>query len=739
MIFSRIHFATLLIAAAAASMPAAAQLASKPGAVVTTPHVRAELIAHAPDGVAPGSPVWVGLQITHQPEWHTYWKNAGDSGLPTEMTWTLPAGVSTGEIAWPVPEKIPVGNLANYGYENTVLLPVPLEVSTLYKPPMALGGSTPAMDIQLKASWLVCRKECIPEEGTFSLSLPLQGSTALHKAEFDAAQAAQPQPLAQAGAVEVDGHNLKVRLDGLPAAAQGKTLGFFPETPEVIRTAAVSGKDWTQSWQGGTWTATIPLADQRSASPTVMPVVVALAEADRQAGQPIAWRAESPVTGNWPTTAAPRAEVSPALQAALTANAANAARPAELPAPSSTTFMAALLGALIGGLLLNLMPCVFPILAIKVLGFARQAGNDSAHRRAGLAYTGGVMLSFLALGGAMLALRAAGAGLGWGFQLQSPGVVAALAALFTLIGLNLAGVFEFGRAAPSSICSAQARHPLANDFLSGVLAVVIASPCTAPFMGASLGFAISLPAAQALLLFAALGFGLALPYLAASFVPAVARLLPRPGPWMHTLRRLLAFPMFATVAWLVWVLGQQSGIDGAGTLLALLVCMAAIVWAFTLRGRTRIVIAAVMIAFTAVLTAAIGRNVLQVVEPARLASTDGTGQPQRWQPWSAERVAELSGAGQPVFIDFTAAWCVTCQYNKKSTLADAQVLADFDAKKVAMLRADWTRRDPAITAALTALGRSGVPVYVLQAPGKPPVVLTEILGKDEVRAAIAAL
>ncbi|MFH0132372.1 protein-disulfide reductase DsbD family protein [Variovorax sp. VaC1] len=740
MIFSRIHFATLLIATAATCMPAAAQLTPKAGAVVTTPHVRAELIAHAPDGVAPGSPVWVGLQITHQPEWHTYWKNAGDSGLPTEMTWTLPAGVSTGEIAWPVPEKIPVGSLANYGYENTVLLPVPLEVSTLYKPPVALAGGTPSMDIQLKASWLVCRKECIPEEGEFTLSLPLQGSTALHKADFDTAQAAQPQPLAKPGAIEVNGNNLQVRLEGLPAAAQGKTLAFFPETPEVIRTAAVSGKDWTQSWQGSTWTATLPLADQRSASPTVMPVVVALAPADRQAGQPVAWRAESPVTGNWP--AAPqRAEVSPALQAALTANAANAAaatQPTPNTTPSSTTFMAALLGALLGGLLLNLMPCVFPILAIKVLGFARQAGNASAHRKAGLAYTGGVMLSFLALGGAMLALRAAGAGLGWGFQLQSPGVVAALAALFTLIGLNLVGVFEFGRAAPSSLCSAQAKHPLANDFLSGVLAVVIASPCTAPFMGASLGFAIGLPAGQALLLFAALGFGLALPYLAASFVPAIARLLPKPGLWMHTLRRLLAFPMFATVAWLVWVLGQQSGIDGAGTLLALLVCMAAIVWALTLRGRTRVVIATVLIAFTALLTGAIGRNVLQVVEPAKLASANG-GSTQRWQPWSAERVAELSGAGQPVFIDFTAAWCVTCQYNKKSTLSDAEVLADFDAKKVAMLRADWTRRDPAITAALTTLGRSGVPVYVLQAPGKAPVVLTEILSKDEVRAALAAL
>ncbi|WP_354326450.1 protein-disulfide reductase DsbD family protein [Variovorax atrisoli] len=727
-------------------MPAVAQstseLASKPGAVVTTPHVRAELVAHAPDGVTPGAPVWVGLQIAHQPEWHTYWKNAGDSGLPTEMTWTLPAGVSTGEIAWPAPKKIPVGSLANYGYENTVLLPVPLEVSTLYKPPVALGG-TPAMDIQLKASWLVCRKECIPEEGTFTLSLPLQGSTALHKAEFDAALGAAPQPLARPGAVEVDGHSLKVRLEGLPAAAQGKTLEFFPETPEVIRTAAVSGKDWTQSWQGDTWTATVPLADQRSASPTVMPVVVTLPEADRQPGQPVAWRAEAPVSGAWPSAVASRAaEVSPALQAALAANAANAAatKAGDLPAPSTTTFMAALLGALLGGLLLNLMPCVFPILAIKVLGFARQAGNASAHRKAGLAYTGGVMLSFLALGGGMLALRAAGAGLGWGFQLQSPGVVAALAALFTLIGLNLAGVFEFGRAAPSSVCSAQAKHPLANDFLSGVLAVVIASPCSAPFMGASLGFAIGLPAAQALLLFAALGFGLALPYLVAGFVPAVAYLLPKPGPWMGTLRRLLAFPMFATVAWLVWVLGQQSGIDGAGTLLALLVCMAAIVWALTLRGRTRMVIAGVLIAFTAVLTAAIGRNVLQVVEPAKLASAatkDGVG--QRWQPWSAERVAQLSGEGRPVFIDFTAAWCVTCQYNKKSTLSDEKVLADFDAKKVAMLRADWTRRDPAITAALTALGRSGVPVYVLQAPGKPPVVLTEILGKDEVRAAIAAL
>ncbi|MDM0078208.1 protein-disulfide reductase DsbD family protein [Variovorax sp. J2P1-59] len=707
-------------------MPAAAQLSSRIGSVVTTPHVRAELMAHAPDGVSPGAPVWVGLQITHQPEWHTYWKNAGDSGLPTELAWSLPPGVSSGDIAWPVPRKIPIGNLANYGFEGTVLLPVPLTVAPDFKPPTSLTGAA-ELDVRLKASWLVCRKECIPEEGEFQLKLPLQGSTALHKAEFDAALAAQPAALPKPGEIAIAGDKLQIRLDGLPASARGKTLEFFPETPEVVHTAAVLGKDWTQSWQGDAWTATVPLAEQRSASPPVMPVVVALAEADRQAGQPIAWRAEAPVSGTWPTVAA-RAQVSPALQAALEANTA-----APPPSQPRGTFIAALVGALLGGLLLNLMPCVFPILAIKVLSFTRHAEDRRGHRMASMAYAGGVILSCLALGGAMLALRAAGAQLGWGFQLQSPAVVAVLAALFTLIGLNLAGVFEFGNVAPAALCGAQARHPVANDFLSGVLAVVIASPCTAPFMGASLGFAIGLPAAQALLMFAVLGLGLALPYLAAGFVPAVARLLPRPGAWMNTLRRLLAFPMFATVAWLVWVLGQQSGIDGAGALLGLLVCLSAIVWALTLRGRTRFVVTGLALATTAALAGAIGGNVLRPVEPVAAASGE------RWQPWSAARAKEIAAAGRPVFVDFTAAWCVTCQYNKRSTLADEAVLADFDAKNVAMLRADWTRRDPAITAALAELGRSGVPVYVLQAPGKAPVVLTEILGKDEVRAALAAL
>ena len=699
--------------------------------VVTTPEVRAELMAHAPQGVptgagadkARGQPVWVGLQLAHQPHWHTYWKNSGDSGLPTELQWTLPPGVLAGDIDWPVPKKIPIGNLANYGYEGTVLLPVPLTITPDFKPPV--GSDT--LDVRLKAAWLVCRQECIPQEGEFALRIPLRGSTALNGAVFDAALAARPRPvMGPVGGVRpdsqvrIDGDALAVSVQGLPVALRGKTLDFFPETPEVIATAAA----WTQAWNGGEWTARVPLSPQRANSPSVLPVVLA---ADGQG-----WRAELKVLGTWPAVAAP-ATVSPALEAALQANAANRAPPA--PPAASGSWLAALLGALVGGLILNLMPCVFPVLAIKVLGFTQHGSDRRAHRLAGLAYTAGVVLSFVALGALLLALRAAGESLGWGFQLQNPAVVAALAALFTVIGLNLAGVFEFGSVLPSSLASLQARHPVADSFLTGVLAVAVASPCTAPFMGASLGFAVGLPAAQALAVFAAIGLGLALPYLAASFLPAVARALPRPGAWMDTFRRLMAFPMFATVVWLVWVLGQQSGIDGAGALLALLVALSLVVWSLTLAGRARAVIASFSIASFVLLTLGIGQNVTKLAEPASSVAASAA----RWAPWAPGEVDKRLAAGQPVFVDFTAAWCVTCQYNKKTTLADAGLLAEFDAKKVQLLRADWTRRDPTITAALAQLGRNGVPVYVLYAAGKPPVVLSEILSVGEVRAALAGL
>ncbi len=713
--------ALLFIAACALFQGATAQINfnKKPAAstVITTDQVRAELLAFAPEGVQPGKPVWVGLQIAHQPEWHTYWKNSGDSGLPTLLEWQLPAGITAGDIAWPTPKKIPIGTLANYGYENTVLLPVPLTVAKSF------NGEQ--LDIKLKAAWLVCKKECIPQEGDFTLTIPARSSTALQGPVFQAAFDAAPKPLAAGGSqIEVSDNKgikaIKVALAGLPASLTGKDLAFFPETGSVIEPAA----QWTQNWQGNVWTAQIPLSGQRTESPAVMPVVVALGNAS--------YRIEVPVKGEWPKVAA-AVQLPPALDAALKANASSGAAPIQASA-TSLTFWAAIVGALIGGMILNLMPCVFPVLAIKVVSFVKFK-DQRTRVTTGLAYTAGVTLSFLALGALLLGLRAAGEQLGWGFQLQSPAVVAALAVLFTLIGLNLVGLFEFGNFLPSGVASLQAKNPTIDSFLSGVLATAIASPCTAPFMGASLGYAVGLPAVQALAIFAAIGLGMALPYLAASAIPAVANLLPRPGAWMVTFKQLMAFPMFATVVWLVWVLGQQSGIDGAGALLGLLLLLALIVWALTLKGTARSVIATFSIAACALFLWSTGQNITKIQEISSASVTPNGG----WQAWEPGRVEQLTSSGKSVFVDFTAAWCVTCQYNKKTTLANAAVLADFEAKKVTLLRADWTRRDPAVTAALAQLGRSGVPVYVIYKPGRAPVVLSEILSVEDVRAELAKL
>ena len=698
--------------------------------VVQTEQVRAELVVHAPDGAAPGKKVWLGLLLTHAPDWHTYWKNSGDSGQPTELQWTLPPGMSAGEVQWPTPRKFPIGPLANYGYNGAVLLPVPLTVDP------AFTGKD--IEVKLYAAWLACRKECIPEEGHFSLRLPVEGATAINGIAFDSALKAAPAPQAAGdSSVKPQAKTLQIDLAGLPAIWRGLPLEFFPEAPGLIE----PGSPWQQNWSGERWSASVPLSPYLSDNPTVLPLVVALAHPAGEGPGSAGVRLEVPVEGAWPAVAAVPAAVPDALTAALQANAAaQAAAPVTSSGPP-ISLLAALLGALIGGMILNLMPCVFPVLAIKVLAFAQHADDRAAHRASGLAYTAGVVLSFLALGGLLLGLRAAGEQLGWGFQLQSPAVVGSLAVLFTLIGLNLAGLFEFGSVLLSSVATLQAKSPTADAFLTGVLATAIASPCTAPFMGASLGLAIALPTWQALAVFGALGLGMAIPYLAASWWPAIARALPRPGAWMNTFRQLMAFPMFATVLWLLWVLGQQSGIDGAAALLMLLVAMALLIWAWALpTGRGRTVLASLSLAGLTWLAWTVGPNVTRM-QPANSANapvaTAHAG--LSWEPWSAEREAALVAEGRPVFVDFTAAWCVTCQYNKRTTLADPEVLADLAAKKVALLRADWTRRDPAVTAALATLGRNGVPVYALYRAGQPTLVLSEVLSVSDVRGALAGI
>jgi len=679
--------------------------------------------------------LWLGLLLQHQPHWHTYWKNPGDSGLPTQLQWTLPAGLTAGDIAWPAPRKIAIGTLANLGYEGEVLLPVPVTVDSRFQ----AGGLEPGALVQLNASWLVCREECIPQEGQFSLRIPVRGSTALHATRFAAAQAAAPTPLQGTLEARAQTDGLRVQVTGLPAAWVGKPLQALPETAELLHTPALPASTdalhndaaktgqlqaGQQGWSGSTWHALIPYSAQRSTAPQHVAWVLS--------ASPASVRADSVVTGTWPSTAAPAA-VPAALQAALDSNARGAAPAAAAPGGGWALMVA---GALLGGLLLNLMPCVFPVLAIKVLGFASQGGQSRASQRAqGLAYTAGVVLSFLALGLLLLALRAGGEQLGWGFQLQSPPVIAALAVLFTLLTLNLAGALHIGNLLPAGLAGVRLRHPVAEAFLSGVLAVAVASPCTAPFMGASLGYAITLPGVQSLVLFAALGMGLALPYLLASYAPALGRWLPRPGAWMETLRHFLAFPMAATVVWLVWVLGHLSGVDGAASLLLLLLTLCLLVWALRLQGRVRLVIAIVSVAAIALSTRALWQFGLYPDPSTQLVETPAKA--GGWQAWSEPAVQSAIQDGKPVFVDFTAAWCITCQVNKKTTLSNAQVEAAFAAKGVTLLRADWTRRDPAITRALQALGRSGVPVYVLYAPGKPPVVLTEILTPSEVLDALA--
>jgi thiol:disulfide interchange protein DsbD len=717
----------LALVSALFGAPVAAQTGA---AVVRTDQVRAELLAHAPEGVKPGKPLWLGLQIQHAKDWHTYWKNPGDSGLPTTLEWKLPAGVTAGDIAWPTPKKFPIGHLANYGYEGTLLLPVPFTVSPDFK-----GNE---LNIQLDAAWLVCRKECIPEEGSFTLRLPAGAATAANARAFDDAASRVPraQPTGDSHVAPSD-KALAVQVAGLPPDWVGQTLEFFPETAAVIE----PGAKWTQRWDGNTWRAEIPLSSQRAESPAVMPVVLArtgdMAHGENTLG---GLRLELPARGTWPALAALPGDggISPALQAALDANAARAATATTSAAGGGSTLSLglALLGALLGGLLLNLMPCVFPVLAIKVLAFAQHADDRRGHRLAGLAYTAGVVLSFVALGALLVTLRAAGEQIGWGFQLQNPAVVAALALLFTVIGLNLAGLFEFKQLAPGPLAALQLRHPAADAFLTGVLAVAVASPCTAPFMGASLGLAVGLPTAQALAVFAAMGMGLALPYLAASLWPAVARALPRPGAWMNTLRQFLAFPMLATVVWLLWVLGQQSGIDGVAALLAVMVMLALVLWAWGRQGRTRQVLGGLSLAGLAALSWAVAPQVTRVAPVDTLSAEAAVGD---WQPWSPARMAQWQAEGKPVFVDYTAAWCVTCQFNKKTVLADAGLLNDMRARGLVLARADWTRRDPAVTQALSALGRNGVPVYAIYRQGAAPVVMSELLSESEVRAALARL
>ncbi|KKW69189.1 hypothetical protein AAV94_01140 [Lampropedia cohaerens] len=748
--------ATALLASAG-SGPAAGEALD--GAVVVTPRVRAELVAHAPQGVVAGQSFQLGLLFEHAPGWHTYWRNPGDSGMATELHWQLPPGLQAEDIAWPVPMKLRIGELANYGYEQRVLLPVTVHVPPDWQPaaaaPARLFSTEPQqLQVRLEATWLVCKLECIPEQGSFVLDVPLQGSTSLFAQDFARASAAQPVVLDAAGSfAAAEGGRLRLRLRGLPPVLQGEQLEVFFEQPFVIEHGARAQAGWQQQWDGADWVADLPLSAQRAASPEKLALVITrLARSEsgnwdpltHDDARPRGWRVVVPVTAGWEQVAQDVAP-SPELLRALAQNQVNVASVQGAQAGWSWRHWLGLLAlALAGGALLNLMPCVFPVLAIKALGVARHGGSRAAQHCAALAYGGGVVLSFGVLGAAVLGLRAAGMQLGWGFQLQSPWFVAALALLFMLIGLALLGVFAIGWWLPAQLQGgAPARQsPLWQSFATGVLAVLVASPCTGPFMGAALGATLTLPAAAAMAVFVALGLGLALPFMLLVWFPPLLNRLPRPGAWMETFRNAMAFPMFATVAWLLWVLGQQIGINGMVAWMFALWAVAFALWLWSRRptgsaaGRLVWLLAVLVPLLIGAWAAQQFAQAAQAPAPAAQAVQAQQGS---WQPWSAQQQAEALRSGQPVFVDFTASWCITCQYNKMTTLSDPQVLAAFGAANVRLLRADWTRQNPAITAELQALGRTGVPTYALHVPGQSVQVLAEILDRDALLTQLRAL
>ncbi len=685
--------------------------------VVKTPHAEVELLA-ATTAVVPGQATRIGLSIKHAPHWHSYWKNPGDSGYPTKVVWHLPPGVRVSEFEWPAPKRLPTGPIVNFGYEGELLLPARLEVPAELKPGQRL-------EIRGKAEWLICKDVCIPEEGEVGLSLSVAaaGSSpapSAHAARFAAAARAVPRPIDGWGQarVQVSGRELQLLFSGPPGAAALTAFDVFPE-PEQITEPAVQSTYRTA--QG--YAVRLKLAEGAKL-PAELPIVVTTPGGFSSQGESIpALRLLAPVetVANLSLPAGAVALASPATPASPPIPTAGA-RGADL------GLWAALLLAFIGGAILNLMPCVFPVLSLKILSFAPHAGSGHtpesrlAMRKHGLYYAAGVVLSFLALAGVLLALKAAGSAIGWGFQLQNPGVVWVLAVIFFLIGLNLIGAFEVGQLAPSSLLSFTARHPGLDAFATGVLAVIAASPCTAPFMGAALGFALTQHAGTALAVFAALGLGMAAPYVLLAWFPRWLDRLPRPGPWMLTFKQLLAFPMFLTVVWLVWVLAQQAGVDGAAIALIGLVALGFAGW---LLGSLRPGVRWSGLA-TAILAAVLAwPSESQAPETSPSAQADKSA--PLWQPWSPETVASALASGRPVFVDYTAAWCVSCQANKRLVLSRQEVLQAFAAKNVLLLRADWTHRDARITESLRSMGRSGVPVYVLQAPGKPAQLLPELL------------
>ncbi|MBX9576376.1 MAG: thioredoxin family protein [Caulobacteraceae bacterium] len=672
-----------------------------------TERIEAELVSMSA-WATPGSTLMLAVRQDIQPGWHTYWRNPGDSGGATTLDWRLPTGFTAGDIVWPLPERQRLGELMNYGYSGVVYLPVPVQV-----PADAAPGSRQTFTVT--ALFLVCSAEmCVPDELELSLALPVAPGAAAdtgHAGPIRQVLETSPRPAPIAARITL-GDDGRPLLTAAGTELEGVTRAyFFPFEGGLLDHAAA------QAGTRGPDGLTLTLTPGRGFGTVARPLAGVL-DTDLGAFEVTAQPGE-PLPG--------------------TSGGGVLAEKTEAGGAAAVGVLTALGLALIGGLILNLMPCVFPILAMKAASLAAAAHDAPRARRDGLAFLAGVLVAFVALGGALLALRAAGQAVGWGFQLQSPGVMAGLTLLMLAVGLNLSGVFHVG----AGLQAAAGSGPLSRlpggvgAFFTGVLAVVVAAPCTAPFMALALGAALVMPWPVALLVFAMLGLGLALPYVAVSFSPAVLRRLPRPGPWMERLKGLLAFPMYGTALWLAWVFSRQAGAEALALLFAAALLVAFGLWLAGLNQSARAEGRAAVLSAVAATLALFGGVALagtSTMLPAPTAGAEGPGATTLpSQPWAAEAVAAARAEGRPVLVNFTADWCVTCKINERAALSSGRVGQALEAANAVYLVGDWTRRDDVIAAELARHGRSGVPLYLLYpAGGGEPRILPQLLTEGTV-------
>ena len=693
--------------------------------VVKTDNVEARLIADV-QAIAPGDVFTVALRQKIRPDWHTYWKNPGDSGEPTAITWSLPEGFEPGPIQWPAPERLPVGPLMNFGYSDTVLL-----LTDIRAPSNLRAGTN--VTIEAEATWLVCEKICIPEDGTLSLSLPVRDATPSRSEwadEISATRAALPRTNPWRTTFSSDAEKLTLFVNGLELSKSGiASVAFFPEEPDVIEHAAPQG--WTVS--GGLLLQTksgrrLHDSGKDKALDTVKGVLVVV----QDDGVKSALELDAKRDASTPVVAQPlQGETQGSQYLSGGVEGGSGWGP----------FLQAMIFAFVGGLILNLMPCVFPVLSMKGLSLLSKAGKSTRSARLqGLAYTAGVVASFLLAASILIMLRNAGEEIGWGFQFQSPLIVSAIAILFFIVGLNLAGVFEIsGTFQGAGSWLSELEGPV-GSFFTGVLAVLVATPCTAPFMAGATGFALLQSTPVALAVFASLGLGMALPFLAISYSPALLRLLPRPGPWMARLKEVLAFPMFGSAVWLIWVLSQQTDPNGVAAVLASMVAIAFAAWAWGNAQRNGVMWGRIFA--IAGLAASVALVVLSPVNSTQTAtpSPNHTGGNIPSEPFSPERLTELRDSRKPVFVNLTAAWCITCLLNEEMALSSDRMAEMFRTRGIVYLKGDWTNRDPVIARVLKTYGRSGVPLYLYFAPGALEAkVLPQILTEGELIATLGVV